>query len=137
MPKSHWLVKSDPDTYGWAEIEKDGTTRWDGVRNFQARNHLRAMKSGERVLFYHSGEERAVVGIAEVVKEAYPDPTEASGEFSAVDLRAVKALPRPVSLGDIKKSAPLKNMLLLRQSRLSVMPVTKDEFDTIVKMGSA
>ena len=136
MASACWLVKSDPDTYGWKELVRDGKTRWDGVRNFQARNHLRAMKSGDRVLFYHSGDDKAVVGIAEVTSEAYPDPTHASGEFSAVDLAPVKALARAVPLAEIRAAKELGEMLLLRQSRLSVMPVTRAEFDAVSKRGA-
>jgi predicted RNA-binding protein with PUA-like domain len=134
MP-SYFLVKSDPETYGWSHFERDRRTRWDGVRNFQARNHLRAMKKGDRVLFYHSGDERAVVGVAEVVAEAYPDPTDDRGGFSAVDLALVAALPRPVTLAAIKGEEGLRELALLKQSRLSVMPVSKAHFEAIVKMG--
>jgi predicted RNA-binding protein with PUA-like domain len=136
MAKGTFLTKSEPGVYSFADLVREGKTCWDGVRNYQARNHLRSMKAGDQVLYYHSGSERAVVGIAEVVAEAYPDPGDPSGEFSAVDLRPLRALARPVTLAEIKATPALGDMILLRQSRLSVMPVSKAEFDTIVKMGS-
>ncbi len=129
-----WLVKQEPSAYSWSQFLKDGETSWTGVRNFQARNFLRAMKVGDGVFFYHSVTDKCIVGIAEVSKEAYPDPTAKEGDWSCVDLRASKALPRPVSLNEIKESPSLANIALLRQSRLSVMPVTLDESREILRL---
>ena len=129
---NYFLVKSDPDTYGWNEFVKEKKTSWTGVRNYAARLHLRTMKKGDQVLFYHSGGESSIVGLAKVVKEAYTDPTSGDPQWSAVDLEAGKKFPIPVSLTAIKKIPALKNMLLLKISRLSVMPVTEDEFSVIV-----
>ena len=131
-----WLVKQEPETYSWDDLVRDGRTDWTGVRNFQARNNLRQMKLGDRVLFYHSGSGKCVVGIAEVAKAAYPDPTADDPQWIAVDLKPVKRMKESVPLESIKQNAKLGNMLLLRQSRLSVMPVTKEEFDAIVSMGA-
>jgi predicted RNA-binding protein with PUA-like domain len=128
MPQHCWLVKQEPADYPWAQLVADGGTAWTGVRNFQARNHLRAMQPGEPVLYYHSGAERAVVGLAQVTRVAYPDPTARDGDWVAVDLKPVRALPRPVSLAEIKADPALKNLPLIRQSRLSVMPVGEPEF---------
>lgn len=133
---NHWLVKQEPSAYSWETFVKDGKTAWTGVRNFQARNHLRAMKRGDRVLFYHSVTGKAVVGIAEVVREAYPDPTSPDGDWSCVDLRPLRALARSVTLEDIKATPALVDIPLLRQSRLSVMPLGPAEFAAIVAMGS-
>jgi predicted RNA-binding protein with PUA-like domain len=130
-----WLVKQEPEDYSWDDLVRDKKTAWTGVRNFQARNNLRNMKMGDAVLFYHSGKEKSVVGIAEVAKAAYPDPTADDDSWIAVDIKAVKPLAKPVSLADIRANAKLGNLLLVRQSRLSVMPVSKDDFDEIVKMG--
>lgn len=127
----HWLVKQEPSAYSWDDFVRDGKTSWTGVRNFQARNHLRAMKPGDRVFFYHSVTEKAVVGIAEVVRPAYPDPTATEGDWSCVDLRPIQALKPPVTLENIKAEAALAGIGLLRQSRLSVMPLTKAEFQTV------
>ncbi len=131
---NHWLVKQEPSAYSWETFVKDGKTAWTGVRNFQARNHLRAMKAGDRVLFYHSVTGKAVVGIAEVVKPAYPDPTATEGDWSCVDLRPVRAIRRPVSLEEIKSAPSLANIALLKQSRLSVLPLTKGEFTDILAL---
>lgn len=128
----HWMVKQEPETYSWDDFVKDGKTDWSGVRNYQARNNLREMKTGERVLFYHSGKDKAVVGIAEVVKSAYPDPTAEDEQWVAVDLKPVRPLKSPVPLAAIRYDKRLANLPLIRQSQLSVMPLTKDEFDTIV-----
>ncbi len=130
----YWLVKSEPGVYAWGDLVRDGRTRWDGVRNFAARNHLRAMKTGDPVLYYHSGDERAVVGVAEVAREHYPDPTAKEGDWSAVDLAPVRALPKTVELATIKSNKALSAMVLVKQGRLSVSPVTKAEWDTIVKL---
>jgi predicted RNA-binding protein with PUA-like domain len=133
---NHWLVKQEPETYPYAQLVKDGKTAWTGVRNFQARNNLRAMKKGDTVLYYHSVNEKAVVGTCEVMKEAYPDPTAEEGDWSVVDLKAVRAFKRPVTLEEVKKTPALKNIALIRQSRLSVMPLSAAEYKTLVALGS-
>ena len=135
-PSGFWLVKQEPETYSWDDFVRDGRTDWTGVRNFQARNNLRQMKLGNRVLFYHSGSGKCVVGIAEVAKAAYPDPTADDPQWIAVDLKPVRPLKECVALEAIKANQKLSNMLLVRQSRLSVMPVTKEEFETILGMSS-
>jgi predicted RNA-binding protein with PUA-like domain len=132
---NYWLVKSEPSCYSWDQFVKDGSAVWEGVRNYAARNNLRAMKNGDKVLYYHSNEGLQIVGIARVVKEHYPDPSAKEGDWSVVDLAPVKALKRPVTLSEIKSLAPLKDMQLVKLSRLSVSAVTKDEFDFIVRMG--
>ena len=124
---SHWLVKSEPEAYVWSQLAKDGVTAWTGVRNFAARNHLRAMKAGDRVFFYHSGGEKSVVGLARVAREFYPDPTADEGDWLCVDLAPEQALARPVSLAQIKTDNVLGEMVLARQSRLSVSPVTREQ----------
>ncbi len=131
----YWLVKQEPETYSWSDFVSDGKTDWTGVRNYQARNNLREMKPGERVLFYHSGKDKAVVGLAEVVKSAYPDPTADDEQWIAVDLKPVKALKNPVPLAAIRYDKRLSQLPLIRQSQLSVMSLTKDEFDIIVAAG--
>lgn len=131
----YWMVKQEPETYSWDDFVKDGRTDWTGVRNYQARNNLRAMKTGERVLFYHSGKEKAVVGVAEVVKAAYIDPTADDEQWVAVDLKPVKPFMNPVPLAAIRYDKRLSDLPLIRQSQLSVMPLTKDEFDTILATG--
>lgn len=133
---SYWLVKSEPFKYSWDDFVKDGRTYWDGVRNYQARNNLKAMKKGDRVLYYHSNEGLEVVGITEVVREFYQDPTTEDERWVVVDLKPVEALKNPVPLSEIKKEKRLQNISLIKQSRLSVMPVTKEEYEHIVKMGS-
>jgi predicted RNA-binding protein with PUA-like domain len=135
--KKYWLVKSEPSAYGWSDLVNDGKTSWTGVRNFTARNNLRAMSKGDEVLFYHSVTEKAVVGIAEVMRTAYPDSTAKEGDWSAVDLVGKKPLKRAVPLDEIKTNARLKEMALLRLSRLSVQPVTAAEFQEIVRLGSS
>ena len=132
---SYWMVKQEPETYSWEDFVKDGETDWTGVRNYQARNNLRAMKVGDRVLFYHSGKDKAVVGIAEVTKAAYADPTADDEQWVAVDLKPVKRLKNPVPLAAIRYDKRLSELPLIRQSQLSVMPLTKDEFETIVATG--
>jgi len=132
--KNFWLVKQEPSSYSWADFVGDGKTTWTGVRNFAARNNLRKMRTGDEVLFYHSGEEKAVVGIAKVTRTAYPDPTAKEGDWSTVDLAAVKPLARPVTLREIKANLRLKGIPLVRQSRLSVMPLAEPEFREIVNM---
>lgn len=131
-----WLVKQEPETYSWDDFVRDGRTDWTGVRNFQARNNLRQMKAGDRVLFYHSGTGKCVVGIAEVAKAAYPDPTADDPQWVAADIKPVKPLNEPVPLASIRYHAKLSNLPLIRQSQLSVMPLTKEEFETIVAMGA-
>jgi len=131
---SYWLVKSEPEAYAWSQLLKDGVTAWTGVRNFAARNHLRAMKSGDPVFFYHSGEAKSVVGLARIVKEAYPDPTATEGDWSCVDLAPEKALAKPVTLAEIKADKILKEMVLARQSRLSVCPVTNEQFERLLQL---
>ena len=134
--KRHWLVKQEPSAYSWADFLGDGRTSWTGVRNYTARNNLREMKLDDAVLYYHSVTDKAVFGIAEVSKAAYPDPTADEGDWSAVELMPKKSLKRPVSLDEIKTNALLKEMTLLRLSRLSVQPVTPGEFEEIVRLGS-
>jgi predicted RNA-binding protein with PUA-like domain len=131
---NYWLVKQEPSDYSWSDFVRDRGTSWTGVRNYTARNNLRRMSKGDEVLFYHSGEEKAVVGIAEVVKTAYADPTAREGDWSTVDLRPLKALPRPVTLAQIKSEPRLKDIALVRQSRLSVMPLSEQDFRLILSM---
>ena len=132
---SYWLVKQEPETYSWSDFVGDGGTDWSGVRNYQAPNNLREMKTGERVLFYHSGKDKAVVGVAEVVKSAYPDPTADDEQWVAVDLKPIKALKNPVPLAAIRYDKRLSQLPLIRQSQLSVMSLTKDEFEILVATG--
>ena len=136
MARGYWLVKQEPTKYSWDDLVRDERTSWDGVRNYQARNNLQAMKAGDRVLFYHSVVGQEVVGIAEVVRPAYPDPTTTDERWVVVDLAPVKALQKPVTLEAVKGVPALKDIALLRQSRLSVMPLEKAAFDAIVKMGN-
>ncbi len=131
---AYWLVKSEPGTWSWDDHVKAGTAEWDGVRNHQAANNLRAMKLGDRAFFYHSVNEKRIVGVLEVVREAYPDPSDASGRFVMVDLEAVKPVERPVSLKEIKAEPRLEAMALIKQSRLSVMPVRDEEWRVICAM---
>lgn len=131
---NYWLVKSEPFKYSWEQFLKDGKTFWDGVRNYTARNNLKAMKKGDRVLFYHSNEGLAIVGIAEVVKEAYQDPTTIDPNWVAVDLKPVKSLPKPVTLAQVKAESALKDMDLVRLSRLSVGAVTASEYERVMVM---
>jgi predicted RNA-binding protein with PUA-like domain len=134
---NHWLVKTEPSTYSWDDLVAEKKTSWTGVRNFTARNNLRQMQPGDEVLYYHSGEEKAVVGIARVVRAAYPDTTAREGDWATVDLAPVKALKRPVTLREIKAHPRLKEMTLARLSRLSVMPVADKEFREIIKIGGS
>jgi predicted RNA-binding protein with PUA-like domain len=134
--KNFWLVKQEPSSYSWSNFVADGETSWTGVRNFAARNNLRKMQKGDEVLFYHSGDEKAVVGIAKVARAAYPDPTAKEGDWSTVDLAAVKRLVRPVTLREIKTQPRLKQIPLVRQSRLSVMPLAESAFREIITMAS-
>ena len=133
----YWLVKSEPHKYSWDDLQKDGGTYWDGVRNYQARNNLRAMQVGDLVLYYHSNEGLAVVGVARVTKEAYQDPTTADDRWSVVDIEPVETLAAPITLSEMKQDKKLQDMVLIKQSRLSVMPVMKKEFDHIIKKGRA
>jgi predicted RNA-binding protein with PUA-like domain len=132
---NYWLVKSEPTTYSFQDLMKDKKTCWDGVRNFAARLHLRAMKKGDLVMFYHSNEDMAVIGIAKVSKTAYPDPTAKEGDWTAVDLIPYKPLKTPVTLAQIKAEKKLQNTALVRIGRLSVMPLTEAEFNLISAMG--
>ncbi|HLS29189.1 MAG TPA: EVE domain-containing protein [Opitutales bacterium] len=131
---NYWLVKQEPEDYSWDDLVRDGKTVWDGVRNYQARNNLKNMKVGDRVFFYHSVKERRIVGIAEVVREAFPDPTIDDDRWVAVELKAVEPIANPVSLDQIKKDASLAEIPLVRQSRLSVMPLEKEVFDRILEL---
>lgn len=132
--KQFWLVKQEPSSYSWSDFVADGETSWTGVRNFAARNNLRRMQKGDEVLFYHSGEDKAVVGIAKVTRTAYADTTAKEGDWSTVDLTAVKPLRRLVTLQEIRSNSRLKTIPLVRQSRLSVMPLRESEFREIVSM---
>ena len=134
---AYWLFKSEPHSWSWDEQKKTGAKgqEWDGVRNFQARNHMRAMKVGDRGFFYHSGEDKAVVGIVEVVAEAHPDSTATEGKWECVDLKAVADVPKPVTLQAIKADARLKDMVLVKNSRLSVQPVSASEWKRVCQMG--
>jgi predicted RNA-binding protein with PUA-like domain len=132
----YWLVKSEPFKYSWEKFNEDGRTFWDGVRNYQARNNLKAMKEGDLVLFYHSNEGKHVVGVAKVVKEFYQDPTTPDPNWVVVDLAPVETLKKPVTLEQIKAEESLKDISLVRQGRLSVMPLKVTEFDKILEMGS-
>jgi predicted RNA-binding protein with PUA-like domain len=130
----HWLLKSEPSTYAWDQLVKDGRTNWNGVRNNQAALNLKAMKRGDRAFFYHSGEGPQIVGVAEIVKEAYPDPSDAAGRFVMVDVKPVVPVKVPVTLAAIKAEPKLANLALVRQSRLSVVPIGAEEWRIIAKM---
>ena len=132
---SFWIVKQEPSQYSWQQFEKDGSTYWDGVRNYQARNNLKAMKKGDKLLFYHSVIGKEIVGIAEVTRESYPDPTTNDERWVVVDLKPLKAFKVPVSLEIIKTHKELSDIPLIKQSRLSVMPIKKKDFQTILKLG--
>lgn len=132
----YWLVKSEPSVYSWDQFVKDGKTTWDGVRNYAARLHLRAMKKGDEVFFYHSNEGVEIVGIAKVAREAYQDPTTDDDAWVAVDLKPVKKLKKPVTLSQIKSEKKLKDMALLRISRLSVQPVTEEEWNRVIELSN-
>lgn len=129
----YWLLKSEPSSYSWQQMLRDGSTNWSGVRNHQAANNLKAMKKGDQAFFYHSNEGKEIVGLVEIVKEAYPDPSDKTGKFVMVDVKAVEPLKKPVTLAAIKSDPALKSMALVRQSRLSVSPVTPEEAKVIVK----
>ena len=132
----YWLLKSEPDAWSWDNQVKEGASMWDGVRNYQARNNLKEMKKNDLCFFYHSVTERSIVGIVKVVKEYYPDPTDKTERFVVVDVKATKKLKNPVSLDQIKENKKLKNIALIKQSRLSVMPLNKIEWEEIIKMSS-
>ena len=129
----YWLVKSEPEVYSWEQFVKDKRTFWDGVRNYQARNNMQAMEKGDQVIFYHSSDVKAAVGIAEVVKTAYPDPTTDEPAWVVVDLKPVRPLKKPVTLAEIKAMPDMNNVALVRQARLSVLPLTQQEYEMIVK----
>jgi predicted RNA-binding protein with PUA-like domain len=135
---AYWLMKSEPATWSWAQQKAEGRAgaEWDGVRNFQARGNMRKMRKGDLAFFYHSGEERSVVGIVKVVKEAHPDSTDPTGQWECVDVAALRALPRPVSLAEVKAEPKLKSMVLVRNSRLSVQPVSDPEWRKVCAMGA-
>jgi predicted RNA-binding protein with PUA-like domain len=135
MTTQYWLVKSEPEAYAWADLVRDGRTAWTGVRNYQARIHLNAMQRGDRVMFYESVTTKAVVGLAEVTKTAFPDATADEPGWVAVELKALTPLARSVTLAQIKAEPSLAKVALLRQSRLSVMPLMRAEFERIVKLG--
>ena len=132
---AYWLIKSEPEVYSWDQLNKDKQTRWDGIRNYAARNHLKSMKKGDELFFYHSNKATEIVGIATVSKEAYHDPTSADPAWFAIDVKPIRKLSKPVSLEQIKKEKKLAGMALVRISRLSVQPVTSEEWQMILKMG--
>ena len=136
MNINYWLLKSEPDAWSWDNQVKEGASMWDGVRNYQARNNLKEMKKNDLCFFYHSVTERSIVGILKVVKEYYPDPTDKTERFVVVDVKATKKLKNPVSLDQIKEVNKLKDIALVKQSRLSVMPLKKTEWDIIIKMSN-
>jgi predicted RNA-binding protein with PUA-like domain len=135
MARAHWLVKSEPFKYSWDDLVEDGSTYWDGVRNYQARNNLREMKVGDHVLYYHSNEGKEVVGVAKVTRSAYPDPTSTDDRWLVVDLAPVKRLKVPVSLAQIKGDPQLRKIPLVTHSRLSVMPVERADYERILELG--
>jgi predicted RNA-binding protein with PUA-like domain len=136
MTTQYWLVKSEPEAYSWADLVRDGRTAWTGVRNYTARNNLKGMRRGDRVLFYASGGPKAVIGTAEVTKPAFPDETADEPGWVAVELKAGQPVARPVTLAQIKAEPSLSGIALIRQGRLSVMPLAKAEFERILKLGS-
>ena len=136
MNINYWLLKSEPDAWSWDDQVKEGSSMWDGVRNYQARNNLKKMKKNDLCFFYHSVTERSIIGVVKVVKEHYQDPTDNTGRFVVVDVKATKKLKNPVSLDQIKENNKLKDIALVKQSRLSVMPLKKTEWDIIIKMSN-
>ncbi len=132
---AYWLLKSEPVAWSWKDQVRDSVAEWDGVRNYQASNNMKAMKKGDKALFYHSVNEKRIVGIVSIVKEYYPDPTDASGRFGMVDVKAMRPFKEPVTLADIKSEPRLENLALVRQSRLSVLPVEDDEWKLICLIG--
>ena len=133
---AHWLMKSEPSVYPWSQLVKEGRTSWNGVRNYQANNNMKAMRLGDEAFFYHSNEERAIVGIMKVVKLWHPDPSAATGRFGMVDVAPVKALKRHVTLAEIKASANLQDLALLKQSRLSVCPISDHAWEIILQVAA-
>ena len=136
MKVNYWLLKSEPSTWSWEDQVKAGIEMWDGVRNYQARNNLMKMKKKDLCFFYHSVSEKLIIGIVEVVKEHYPDPTDKTGRFVVTDVKAIKKLKRAISLEEIKNAPKLSGIALIKQSRLSVMPLTKNEWDLILKLSN-
>ena len=134
---NYWLVKSEPSSYSWSQMQKDKISPWDGVRNYQARNNLRNMKLGDVAFFYHSNQEKAIKGLIKVVKEYYPDHTDESGRFDMVDFEYVSSLERSISLAEIKQNENLQDIALVKQSRLSVMPITANEYNLIMALSKA
>lgn len=134
MAKAHFLIKSEPDKYSFDQLVADGRAVWDGIRSFEARNNLRAMKNGDLLLYYHSNEGKAVVGIARVSREAYPDPTAEGEDWSVVEIEPVRPLARPVALDELRTHRVLAKMMMLRRPRLSVVPVTGEEFDAVLDL---
>jgi len=132
---AYWLIKSEPDVWSWEDQVKKGVTFWDGVRNYQASNNLKAMKVGDLAFFYHSGDERQIMGIVEIVKTYYPDPSDSSGRFGMVDVKALKPFKKRVSLKEVKDDPRLQNLALVRQSRLSVMPIDEKSWNILTQMG--
>jgi predicted RNA-binding protein with PUA-like domain len=132
---AYWLMKSEPETFSWQRLVKEGRTGWDGVRNHQAAANLKAMKKGDKVFFYHSGDDKEIVGVMEVTKEAYPDPSDESGRFVMVDVKPLQPMPKPVTLAAVKAEKALADLLLVRHSRLSVSPVDEKAWKLIAKMG--
>ena len=132
---AYWLMKSEPGAWSWEDQVKDGTAEWDGVRNHQASNNMKAMKKGDKAFFYHSVNEKRIVGIVTIAQEYYPDPTDKSGRFGMVDVKAQRPFKKPVTLADVKGEPRLENIALVRQSRLSVMPISDDEWQLICAMG--
>ena len=137
MAKGYWLVKQEPKAYPWSQLVQEGVADWSGVRNYQARNYLRQMRQGDEVLYYHSVSDKCVMGIAKVLREHYPDPTDDTGRWSAVDIAPLRALKAPVGLGTLKADPALANIPLLKQSRLSVMPLDKEAFERILVLGKS
>jgi predicted RNA-binding protein with PUA-like domain len=135
MARAHWLIKSEPFKYPWDQLVEDGSTHWDGVRNYEARNNLAAMKKGDLALYYHSNEGKAVVGVARVIAESYPDPTTDDERWVVVDVEPVVALARPVTLAEIKADPALADIALVRRGRLSVVPIERREFERILALG--
>lgn len=133
---AYWLIKTEPHVWSWDDQVKKKVTFWDGVRNYQARNNLKSMKRGDMCFFYHSGEERQIMGVVEVEKTYYPDPSDPSGQFGMVDVKTLQPFSRPVSLSEIKKDTRLQNLSLVRQPRLSVMPIDKVSWDILIQMGN-
>jgi len=132
---NHWIVKQEPESYSWADFVAEGRTAWTGVRNYQARNNLRAMKKGDLLFYYHSGDEKRIVGVAKVVKENYPDPTADEPAWIAVDIAPLKPIQRPVTLAEIKADTSVKDIPLVRNSRLSVSPLTAEQFQRLMELG--